>query len=66
MLEVIKPSHYRNSLSRYKIEDKNDISKGYSAVIALVSKLEKYNLEKCLGTSTSSYILKNKLDNFVC
>ena len=63
---MIHPSHYKKCLKKYKIEDKNLLADNYSAVIALVSKLEKYNLEKILGTTLSSYIFKNKLDNYVC
>jgi hypothetical protein len=65
MIEMIAPQHYKDALEKYKIEDKNLLSNNYSAVIALVSKMEKYTLEKIVGTNTSSYIFKNKLDNYV-
>jgi hypothetical protein len=66
MIEMIAPQHYKAALEKYKIEDKNLVAENYSAVIALVSKMEKYNLEKIVGTNTCSYIFKNKLDNYVC
>lgn len=66
MIELIAPDHYKASLEKYKIEDKNSLAENYSAVIALVSKMDKYSLEKIVGTNTTSYIFKNKLDNFVC
>jgi hypothetical protein len=66
MIELIAPDHYKASLDKYKIEDKNSLSEHYSAVIALVSKMDNYSLEKVVGTNNSSYIFKNKLDNFVC
>jgi hypothetical protein len=66
MIEMIAPQHYKEALEKYKIEDKNLLADNYSAVIALVSKMEKYNLEKIVGSNTCSYIFKNKLDNYVC
>jgi hypothetical protein len=66
MIEMIAPQHYKASLDKYKIEDKNLIAENYSAVIALVSKMEKYSFEKVVGTNTCSYVFKNKLDNYVC
>ena len=66
LVEMIKPSHYKNSLEKYKIEDKNLLANNYSAVISLVSKLEKYNLEKIVGTKIFDYIIKNNLENYVC
>ncbi len=66
MIELISPVHYKTSLEKYKIEDKSMQAGNYSAVIALVTKMERYNLEKILGTNTSSYIFKNKLDKYVC
>lgn len=66
MLELIKPTHYKYCLDKYKINDFNNISDNYSAVISLVTKLERYNLEKALGTDTSNYIFKNKIENYMC
>jgi hypothetical protein len=66
LLDLIKPSHYRYCLNKYKIEDPTNLADNYSAVISLVSKLEKYNLEKALGTETSNYIFKNKIENYMC
>ncbi len=66
LVEMIKPSHYKNSLEKYKIEDKNLLANNYSAVISLVSKLEKYNLEKIVGTKIFDYIIKKNLENYVC
>jgi len=66
LVQMIKPSHYKNYLAKYKIEDKNSLADNYSAVISLVSKLEKYNLEKAVGTKIFNYIMKSNMDNYVC
>lgn len=66
LLDLIKPSHYKYCLNKYKIEDPTNLADNYSAVISLVTKMEKYNLEKALGTDTSNYIFKNKIENYMC
>lgn len=66
MIDLIQPDHYRESLEKFKFEDKNQLADNYSAVISLVSKIEKYNLEKILGTNTYNYITKNKIENYIC
>jgi hypothetical protein len=65
MIDLIKPSHYKESLEKYKIEDKNSMADNYSAVISLVTNLEKYGLEKVLGLDLSNHIFKNKIDNYM-
>jgi hypothetical protein len=64
-METISPEHYKQSLEKYNIEDKNSLADNYSAVIALYTKLEKYNLEKILGTSLANYIFKNGVENYM-
>jgi hypothetical protein len=66
MIDLIKPDHYKESLEKYKIEDEHKIADNYSAVISLVSKIEKYNLEKVLGTDIATHIFKNKIESYVC
>lgn len=66
MLELIKPSHYKESLEKYNIEDPNKLADNYSAVIALVTKLERYNLEKILGTNLTKEIFRKKMDSYIC
>jgi hypothetical protein len=65
MIDLIKPAHYKESLEKYKIEDKNNISENYSAVISLVTNLERYGLEKVLGVDVASHIFRNKIDNYM-
>jgi hypothetical protein len=65
MVELIKPDHYKESLEKYKIEDKSSLAENYSAIIALYTKIEKYNLEKILGTSLSTYLFKNNIENYM-
>jgi U3 small nucleolar RNA-associated protein 25 len=66
MIDLIAPQHYKDSLEKYKIEDKTLQAENYSAVIALVTKMERYNLEKILGWKTCSYIFKSKTDKYIC
>ena len=66
MMDIINPLHYKNSLEKYKIEDKNMLSNNYSAVIALVTFYEKYNLEKAIGTNAAESVWKKNLENYVC
>jgi hypothetical protein len=65
LMEIIKPEHYKQSLEKYKLDDQNSLAENYSAVITLYTKLEKYNLEKILGTSLTNYIFKNGIENYM-
>jgi hypothetical protein len=65
MIELIKPDHYKECLEKYKIEDKNAIADNYSAIISLVTSLERYGLEKALGVDLANHIFKNKIDNYM-
>jgi hypothetical protein len=65
LMELIDPEHYKQSLEKYNIEDKNNLADNYSAVIALFMKIEKYNLEKVLGTTLTNYIFANNIENYM-
>ena len=65
MINIIKPNHYKESFEKYNIQDKNSISENYSAVISLITKIERYNVEKVLGVAVSNHIFNNNLDNYL-
>ena len=58
MIHLIDPVNYNQNLEKYNYESKQNEIQKYGSVIALVTPIEKYNLEKILGDD-SKKIIKN-------
>ena len=65
MIHLIDPVNYNQNLEKYNYESKQNEIQKYGSVIALVTPIEKYNLEKILGDD-SKKIIKNKLEYYSC
>ena len=65
LIHLIDPVNYNNNLEKYKIESKQNEIQKFGSVIALVTPVEKYNLQKILGND-SKKIIKNKLEYYSC
>ena len=65
MIHLIDPVNYNQNLEKYNYESKQNEIQKYGSVIALVTPIEKYNLEKILGED-SKKIIKNKLEYYSC
>ena len=65
MIHLIDPVNYNQNLEKYNYESKQNEIQKYGSVIALVTPVEKYNLEKILGDD-SKKIIKNKLEYYSC
>ena len=65
MIHLIDPVNYNQNLEKYNYESKKNEIQKYGSVIALVTPVEKYNLEKILGDD-SKKIIKNKLEYYSC
>ena len=65
MIHLIDPVNYNQNLEKYNYENKQNEIQKYGSVIALVTPVEKYNLEKILGDD-SKKIIKNKLEYYSC
>ena len=65
LIHLIDPVNYNNNLEKYKIESKQNEIQKFGSVIALVTPVEKYNLQKILGND-SKRIIKNKLEYYSC
>ena len=63
LIHLIDPVNYNNNLEKYKIESKQNEIQKFGSVIALVTPVEKYNLQKILGND-SKRIIKNKLEYY--
>ena len=65
MIHLIDPVNYNKNLEKYNIESQQNEIQKFGSVIALVSPVEKYNLQKILGND-SKKIIKNKLEYYSC
>ena len=65
LIHLIDPVNYNNNLEKYNIESKQNEIQKFGSVIALVTPIEKYNLQKILGNA-SKKIIKNKLEYYSC
>ena len=65
MIHLIDPVNYNQNLEKYNYESKQNEIQKYGSVIALVTPVEKYNLEKILGEEAKK-IIKNKLEYYSC
>ena len=65
MIHLIDPVNYNQNLEKYNYESKQNEIQKYGSVIALVTPVEKYNLEKILGDEAKK-IIKNKLEYYSC
>ena len=65
MIHLIDPVNYNQNLEKYNYENKQNEIQKYGSVIALVTPVEKYNLEKILGEEAKK-IIKNKLEYYSC
>ena len=65
MIHLIDPVNYNQNLEKYNYENKQNEIQKYGSVIALVTPVEKYNLQKILGDE-SKKIIKNKLEYYSC
>ena len=65
MIHLIDPVNYNQNLEKYNYESKQNEIQKYGSVIALVTPVEKNNLEKILGDD-SKKIIKNKLEYYSC
>ena len=63
LIHLIDPVNYNNNLEKYNIESKQNEIQKFGSVIALVTPIEKYNLQKILGND-SKKIIKNKLEYY--
>ena len=65
MIHLIDPVNYNQNLEKYNYENKQNEIQKFGSVIALVTPVEKYNLQKILGDE-SKKIIKNKLEYYSC
>ena len=65
LIHLIDPVNYNNNLEKYNIESEQNQIQKFGSVIALVTPVEKYNLQKILGNE-SKKIIKNKLEYYSC
>ena len=65
MIHLIDPVNYNQNLEKYNYENKQNEIQKFGSVIALVTSVEKYNLQKILGDE-SKKIIKNKLEYYSC
>ena len=65
LIHLIDPINYNKNLEKYNIESQQNEIQKFGSVIALVTPIEKYNLEKILGNE-SKKIIKNKLEYYSC
>lgn len=65
MIHLIDPVNYNKNLEKYNIESQQNEIQKFGSVIALVTPIEKYNLQKILG-SEAKKIIKNKLEYYSC
>ena len=65
LIHLIDPVNYNKNLEKYNIESQQNEIQKFGSVIALVSPVEKYNLQKILGND-SKKIIKNKLEYYSC
>ena len=65
MIHLIDPVNYNQNLEKYNYENKQNEIQKYGSVIALVTPVEKYNLQKILGEEAKK-IIKNKLEYYSC
>ena len=65
LIHLIDPVNYNKNLEKYNIESKQNEIQKFGSVIALVTPIEKYNLQKILGNE-SKKIIKNKLEYYSC
>ena len=65
MIHLIDPVNYNQNLEKYNYESKQNEIQKYGSVIALLTPVEKYNLEKILGEEAKK-IIKNKLEYYSC
>ena len=65
LIHLIDPVNYNKNLEKYNIESQQNEIQKFGSVIALVSPVEKYNLQKILGID-SKKIIKNKLEYYSC
>ena len=63
MIHLIDPVNYNQNLEKYNYENKQNEIQKFGSVIALVTPVEKYNLQKILGDE-SKKIIKNKLEYY--
>ena len=65
LIHLIDPVNYNKNLEKYNIESQQNEIQKFGSVIALVTPIEKYNLQKILG-NVSKKIIKNKLEYYSC
>ncbi len=65
MIHLIDPVNYNKNLEKYNLESQQNEVQKFGSVIALVTPIEKYNLQKILGKE-SKKIIKNKLEYYSC
>ena len=65
MIHLIDPVNYNQNLEKYNYESKQNEIQKFGSVIALVTPVEQYNLEKILGQDAKN-IIDKKLEYYSC
>ena len=65
MIHLIDPVNYNQNLEKYNYESKQNEIQKFGSVIALVTPVEQYNLEKILGEDAKN-IIDKKLEYYSC
>ena len=65
IVNMIDPVHYRECIEKYEVPEKESEYQQFGSVIALVSPIEKYQIEKILG-KIGNKIIKQKMEYYSC